>query len=81
MSDIRPIDTDEAGSIEVRVYRDVQLVHRELCRSSEDAAAIVERWEQTEGIECEVRDLSADEADNDFFEPETLEAGDDYPDR
>ena len=81
MSDIRPTDAEEAGSIEVRVYRDEHLVQRELCRSSEDAAAIVERWEQTEGIECEVRDLSADDVVDEFFEPETLVARDDYPDR
>ena len=81
MSDIRPTDADEAGTIEVRVYRDEHLVQRELCRSSEDAAAFVERWEQADGVVCEIRDLSADEAGDEFFEPETLEAGVDYRDR
>lgn len=45
--------------VEVRVYLHDELVHRELCESEEQAAAVVDAWSEREGVECEVTDLSA----------------------
>ena len=80
MTDIRPEDVGETGSIEVRVYRDGKVVERQLCESTEQAAAVVEAREQIDGIECEVRDLSGADGLGDISEPELGEAMlDDYP--
>lgn len=80
MSDIRPEDADATGSIEVYVYRGAQLLHRQLCESAEQAAAVVEAWEQNEGVECEVHDLSGGDRLGDLSEPELADAVlDDYP--
>jgi hypothetical protein len=50
---------DETPTVEVRVYRDGRLVHRELCESDDDAALVVEEWNEIEGTEFEVDDLSS----------------------
>jgi hypothetical protein len=59
MSDLRPEDFGETPTLELRVYRRGVLVHRELCASEAEAAALVEVWEEEPGTECEVDDLSA----------------------
>ena len=80
MSDIRSEDADETGSIEVCVYRGAALVHRQLCESAEHAAAVVEAWEQNEGVECEVHDLSGGDRLGELSEPALPDAAlDDYP--
>lgn len=48
----------ELGTIEVRAYREGRVVHRQLCETADEATAIVEAWEEQEGVECEVTDLS-----------------------
>ena len=50
---------DEAPTIEVRVYRDGELISRELCESEDEASLIVDTWTELEGVTCEVDDLSA----------------------
>lgn len=50
--------SDETPTVEVRVYRDGRLVHRELCESDEDAGLVVEEWSEVEGTGFEVDDLS-----------------------
>ncbi len=70
MSSLGLEERDEAPTLEVRVYRDGALIHRELCESEEDAAAAVERWEEEPGVECEVEDLSASRRDVEVFEVE-----------
>jgi hypothetical protein len=80
MSDIRPQDVGETASLEVRVYRAGELVDRQLCESPEEAAAAVAAWEQQEGIECVVHDLSGGIVGGDILEPEIGEADfDEYP--
>lgn len=80
MSDIRPEDVGVTDSIEVVVYRDGKVVDRQRCESPEEAAATVEAWEQNDGIECVVRDLSSGVGAGDVSEPELGEADfDDYP--
>jgi hypothetical protein len=48
----------ETPSIEVRVYRDNDLVERELCETEVEAAAVTEAWSDVEGVVCRVDDLS-----------------------
>ena len=43
MSELRPEDPGETPTLEVCVYRNGVLVHRELCESEADAAAATER--------------------------------------
>jgi hypothetical protein len=61
---------DEMGAtptIEVTVYRDGAVIHRELCESETDAAAAVEQW--SEFGECQVDDLSVHHGATDILEP------------
>ncbi len=62
--------------MEVRVFRDGELLTRELCESEEDAAAVVESWEETEGVECVVEDLSVTARDESTLEVEVDADGD-----
>ena len=78
MSDLRPEDFGETPTLEVRAYREGKLVERALCETEEEAADVVAAWEELEGVECVVDDLSAETHDVDSLEPER-EAGDDYP--
>jgi hypothetical protein len=48
----------EIGAVELRAYRAGKLVHQQLYESAQQAAAAAEQWEQLEGVECEVDDLS-----------------------
>ena len=80
MSDIRPDDVGATSSIQVVVYREGKVIDRQLCESPEEAAATVEAWEQNDGIECVVRDLSGGVGLGDVSEPELGDAGlDEYP--
>lgn len=64
---------DETPTVEVRVYRHGELVHRELCESEEQAALVIEEWSELDGIECEVDDLSVRHEPGDILEPEPAE--------
>ncbi len=64
---------DEVPTIEVRVFRHGDLVHRELCESEEQASLVVDEWAEQEGIECEVDDLSVRHRPGDILEPELAE--------
>ena len=74
MSDLRPEDLGETPTLEVRVYRNDALLHRELCETEADAAAVVEAWEEEPGIECEVDDLSTRRHDAEDLEVEPTDA-------
>ena len=70
MTDLRPEDFGATPTLEVRAYRDGTLFDRTLCESEEDAAVAVAAWEELDGVECVVEDLSADpEADSSMDEP------------
>lgn len=58
MSDLRPADIGETPTLELRVYRHGEMVHRQLCVTEAEAAAVVEAWEEEPGTACEVDDLS-----------------------
>lgn len=53
-----PVKAGETPTVEVRVWLHGELVHRELCESTAIASDVVAKWSETEGIECEVVDLS-----------------------
>jgi hypothetical protein len=73
-------ERDEAPTIEVRVFRHGELVHRELCESEEQAALVVDEWAELDDVECEVDDLSVRHRPGDILEPELAEqAEEDYP--
>jgi hypothetical protein len=56
--DVRAEDLGETPTVEVRVFRDGALVHRELCESAEDAQRVVDAWSEGEAVSFEVDDLS-----------------------
>lgn len=68
---------DETPTVEVRVWRHGQLLHAELCESDEQAAAVVERWQDVDGVRCEVDDLSVRHRPGDVFEPDPPDPLDD----
>ncbi len=71
-----------APTIEVRIFRDDQLLVRELCESEEEAAALVEQWSDTDNVYVLVDDLSAHHGPGDILAPDELPSGDDDdPDR
>lgn len=79
MSDVRPEEVGgETPTVEVRAYRHGTLLGRELCETEAEAAAAVERWEEQEGVECVVEDLSAAEHE-DSTEVDVADASDAYP--
>jgi hypothetical protein len=70
----------EAPTVEVRVYRDGTLIHRELCESTETAADVVELWSEVEHVECVVDDLSVHHRQGEILEPGDEAAPDEsYP--
>ena len=74
--------TDEAPTVEVRVWRHGELVHTELCESEEQASLILEDWQEMDGVRCEVDDLSVRHRPGDILEPgEPEAAADDYPEQ
>jgi hypothetical protein len=59
----------EAPTVEVTVYRDGTLVHRELCESAEAAADVVEIWSEVDGVECTIDDLGTEHHAGQILEP------------
>jgi hypothetical protein len=57
--DLRAEDQVGAPTVEVRVFRDGELVHHQLCEAAEDAERVVEAWSELEGVSFEVDDLSS----------------------
>jgi hypothetical protein len=63
MSEVQPQDVGGTRTLEVRVYRRGELIHRELCESEEQASLAVEEWGDLEEVVCDVEDLSPRHAD------------------
>lgn len=59
MSDLHPEDPSGTPITEVVVLRHGEEIHRQLCESEAEAAAIIAHWEEQPGVECEVIDLAA----------------------
>ena len=70
----------ESPTVEVAVYRHGELVRRVLCDDADAAADVVREWEEFDGVECLVDDLSVKHAAGDILEPDVDEPFDDtYP--
>ncbi len=75
-----PFSPDELAStptIEVTVFRHGEVVHRELCETEAEAAAVADRWGEMDGVECQVDDLSVHHRATDVLEPTEAELSDD----
>jgi len=86
VTDPRPEDLGETPTLEVLVHRGDELVARVLCESEEEAALVVEQWEEweddeaAEGVTFEVRPLSATTPDDPSeAEPADIDPTADYP--
>lgn len=67
-------------SIEVRIFRDDELIESQLCESDEEAAEVVQKWSEVEDVTCLVDDLSFHHTPNDVLEPEpSAPAEEEYP--
>ena len=69
-------EMQESGStptLEVRVLRDGVVVHRELVESDEEANAVVEAWADTDGVTCEITDLTRDDGRQSVLDPRPWE--------
>jgi hypothetical protein len=66
-----------APTVEVVVYRDGEVIHRELCESTDAAADVVDQWSEVEGVECAVDDLSIHHRMGQILEPAPEESLDD----
>lgn len=60
----------DSPTVEVRVWRDDALIHRQLCESAEDAASIVDHWSEIEGVRCEVDDLAVRHHPDQILDPQ-----------
>ena len=56
-----------ASAIEVCIYRDEQLIARELCESEDDAAAVVDHWSELGNVSFLVDDLSVHHSPGDIL--------------
>ena len=66
-----------APTIEVRIYRDGQLLDQELCESEEEAATVAGQWSDVENVYVLVDDLSAHHDPGDILAPDELPMSDD----
>ena len=60
---------ESTPGIEVRVFRDGDLIERQLCESEEEAAEVVEKWSEVDEVTCLVDDLSFHHTPEDVLEP------------
>ena len=58
------------GVIEVSVYRDDQLLARELCESEDDVSAVMDHWDDLGNVSFMVDDLSTRHTPEDVLAPE-----------
>lgn len=72
----KAVGSTETPTVEVRVFRDGELIRRELCDSEDDAALVVDEWSEVDGIEVEVDDLTIVHRPGDILAPEPPEPRD-----
>lgn len=73
MADLDALGREDAGTIEVRVYRDGTLICTERCESEDEVVLVVDRWTEQPGVVCEVDDLSVRHRPTDIAGLEPLE--------
>lgn len=73
-------DAGQTPTIEVRVFRHGELVQRTLCESEEEAARVLEQWNEVDDVTFLVDDLGSRHAPSDVLAPEAPETvNEDYP--
>jgi len=73
-------DVGDAPTIEVRVFRHGELVHRALCESEEQAKLVSDQWAELEGVQVQVDDLTVQHEPDQILAPgEAVLGDDDYP--
>ncbi len=77
MQEFTPGSTEDTPTIEVVVYQHGVEVHRELCESEAAASDVVDQWNELDGVECTVDDLSVRHTPTDILEPAPDEPLDD----
>ncbi|WP_148611254.1 hypothetical protein [Nocardioides rubriscoriae] len=70
---------DSSPTIELCVYREGELLARELCESEEDAAEAARRWAETGNVTFTVDDVSFRHSPEDVLAPEPAGWDDDEP--
>ena len=75
------LDDTGTPTLEVRIYEHGRLLTRELCESEEDAASVVERWQDVANVFVVVADLSSKHGPDDILAPEEslIEDDEDLP--
>jgi hypothetical protein len=68
MTEITPAESDAGGTVEVVVFAHGREVLRQPCESTEEAASIVEWWNEQDDTECRVDDLSIHHGPDDILE-------------
>jgi hypothetical protein len=79
MSEAQPRDMNEIATIRVRVYRNAELIHEELCESEEQAGLAALGWEEFEAVRCDVDQLSPRPSADPAGDESTGELWEDYP--
>jgi hypothetical protein len=64
------LDDAASPTLEVRIYDHGRLLTRELCESEEDAASVVERWQEVANVLVVVDDLASKHGPDDILAPE-----------
>lgn len=62
-------EPDTPPTVEVVVYRNGEVVHRELCESEADAASVIEQWKEVSGTEFQIDDLAVRHGPDDILDP------------
>ena len=65
-----PRQPGDVASVEVRLYRNGDLVHRQLCESAEEAGSLVEQWAERGITRVDIDDLSTRHEPGEILEPE-----------
>jgi hypothetical protein len=79
MSEAQQRDIDETATIRVRVYRNGELIHEELCESEEQARLVALGWEEFEAVRCDVDQLSPGPTTEPADDESTGDLWEDYP--
>ena len=65
-----PRQPGDVAPVEVRLYRNGDLTHRQLCESAEEAGSLVEQWAEQGITRVDIDDLSTHHAPGEILEPE-----------
>ena len=70
MTSGEPRQPGDVAPVEVRLYRNGDLAHRQLCESAEEAGSVVEQWAERGITRVDIDDLSSHHTPEEILEPE-----------